>query len=79
MHIVLYQPEIPQNTGCIGRTCVALGAKLWLVQPLGFRIDAECAERFAHRRDEEAWRAKEILEMKRKRDAELAERDGWRD
>ncbi len=38
-HIVLYQPEIPHNTGAIGRTCVALGAKLWLVRPLGFRLD----------------------------------------
>lgn len=39
LHIVLYQPEIPQNAGAIGRTCVALGAKLWLVRPLGFRMD----------------------------------------
>ncbi len=39
LHIVLYQPEIPQNTGNIGRTCVALGAKLWLVRPFGFRLD----------------------------------------
>lgn len=38
LHIVLYQPEIPHNTGAVGRTCVALGAKLWLVRPLGFRI-----------------------------------------
>ena len=41
MHVVLYQPEIPQNTGNIGRTCVALGAELWLVRPLGFRLDAQ--------------------------------------
>ncbi len=40
LHIVLFQPEIPQNTGNIGRTCVALGLKLWLVRPLGFRIDS---------------------------------------
>ena len=39
LHIVLVHPEIPQNAGNIGRTCVALGAKLWLVRPLGFRID----------------------------------------
>lgn len=39
LHIVLYQPEIPQNTGSVGRTCVAVGSKLWLVRPLGFRID----------------------------------------
>lgn len=39
LHIVLYQPEIPHNTGSVGRTCVAVGAKLWLVRPLGFRVD----------------------------------------
>jgi tRNA (cytidine/uridine-2'-O-)-methyltransferase len=38
-HIVLHQPEIPDNTGAVGRTCVALGAKLWLVRPLGFQVD----------------------------------------
>lgn len=39
LNIVLYQPEIPQNTGNIGRTCVAIGARLWMVRPLGFRLD----------------------------------------
>jgi tRNA (cytidine/uridine-2'-O-)-methyltransferase len=39
LHIVLYQPEIPYNSGSVGRTCVAVGAKLWLVRPLGFRLD----------------------------------------
>ncbi len=39
LHIVLYQPEIPPNTGNIGRTCVAIGAKLWLIEPLGFQIN----------------------------------------
>src|SRR5689334_13273969 len=39
LHVVLYQPEIPPNTGNIGRTCVAVGAKLWLVKPLGFQIN----------------------------------------
>lgn len=38
LHVVLYQPQIPPNTGNIGRTCVAIGAKLWLVKPLGFEI-----------------------------------------
>ena len=38
-HVVLFQPEIPQNTGNIGRSCVAVGAKLWMVRPLGFRLD----------------------------------------
>ncbi|MCA9134409.1 MAG: tRNA (cytidine(34)-2'-O)-methyltransferase [Planctomycetales bacterium] len=40
LHVVLYQPEIPPNTGNIGRTCVALGAKLWIVRPAGFRLDS---------------------------------------
>jgi tRNA (cytidine/uridine-2'-O-)-methyltransferase len=39
LHVVLHQPEIPHNTGSVGRTCVAIGAKLWLVRPLGFRVD----------------------------------------
>jgi len=39
LHVVLYQPEIPHNTGSVGRTCVAAGVKLWLVRPLGFRMD----------------------------------------
>ncbi len=39
MNIVLYEPEIPQNTGNIARTCAALGASLHLIKPLGFSID----------------------------------------
>jgi len=39
LHVVLHQPDIPQNAGNIGRTCVAVGAKLWFVRPLGFRLD----------------------------------------
>ncbi len=41
LNVVLYQPDIPQNTGNIGRTCVAVGAKLWLIKPLGFKVDAQ--------------------------------------
>ncbi len=39
MNIVLVEPEIPQNTGNIARTCAATGAKLHLVGPMGFVID----------------------------------------
>jgi tRNA (cytidine/uridine-2'-O-)-methyltransferase len=39
LNVVLYQPDIPQNAGNIGRTCVAVGAKLWFVRPLGFQLD----------------------------------------
>lgn len=38
MHIILHQPEIPANTGNIGRTCVATGTSLHLIEPLGFRL-----------------------------------------
>ncbi len=39
LDVVLFEPEIPYNTGSVGRTCVAVGAKLWLVRPLGFQIE----------------------------------------
>ncbi len=39
IHIVLHEPEIPQNTGNIARTCAATGASLHLIHPLGFTID----------------------------------------
>jgi len=39
INIVMVEPEIPQNTGNISRTCAAIGAKLHLVKPLGFEID----------------------------------------
>ena len=38
LNIVLHEPEIPMNTGNIGRTCVAAGARLHLIEPMGFRI-----------------------------------------
>lgn len=39
MNIVLVEPEIPQNTGNIVRTCAATGARLYIVKPMGFEID----------------------------------------
>ena len=39
LNIVLVEPQIPQNTGNIARTCAATGARLHLVKPLGFAID----------------------------------------
>ena len=45
MNIVLYQPEIPQNTGNIGRTCVATGSTLHLIEPLGFRLNDKMIKR----------------------------------
>lgn len=45
INIVLYQPEIPQNTGNIMRTCAGTGAKLHLIKPLGFRLDEGSVKR----------------------------------
>lgn len=44
-HVVLHEPEIPNNTGNIGRTCVATGASLHLIEPLGFDIDEKACRR----------------------------------
>lgn len=45
INIVLHEPEMPANTGNIGRTCVALGARLHLIEPLGFRLDEKSLKR----------------------------------
>lgn len=45
INIVLYAPEIPQNTGNIMRTCAATGAKLHLIEPLGFKLDEKSIKR----------------------------------
>jgi len=45
MRIVLVEPEIPQNTGNIARTCAATGAELHLIEPLGFSIDEKHVKR----------------------------------
>lgn len=52
MHIVLVAPEIPQNTGSIGRLCVATGTTLHLIDPLGFTID----DRHVRRAGLDYWR-----------------------
>lgn len=45
LNIVLLEPEIPANTGNIGRTCVATGSRLHLIEPLGFRLDEKSLRR----------------------------------
>jgi len=45
MNIVLHQPEIPSNTGNIGRTCMATGTRLHLIEPLGFRLSENALKR----------------------------------
>ncbi|WP_246118529.1 tRNA (cytidine(34)-2'-O)-methyltransferase [Desulfobotulus alkaliphilus] len=44
-HIVLVHPEIPWNTGCVGRSCLGVGATLHLVEPLGFSLSAKEVKR----------------------------------
>lgn len=45
MNVVLFEPEIPANTGNIGRTCVAANTRLHLIKPLGFRLDEKSLKR----------------------------------
>ena len=45
LNIVLHQPEIPANTGNIGRTCVATGTRLHLIEPLGFSLSEKALKR----------------------------------
>lgn len=45
LNIVLLEPEIPANTGNIGRTCAATGSRLHLIEPLGFRLDEKSLRR----------------------------------
>lgn len=45
VNIVLFEPEIPANTGNIGRTCVAAGARLHLIEPLGFSLSEKALKR----------------------------------
>lgn len=47
INVVLYEPEIPQNTGNIMRTCVATNSKLHLIKPLGFKLDDKHMKRCA--------------------------------
>ena len=45
MNIVLYEPEMPANTGNIGRTCVATDTRLHLIEPLGFKLNEKQLKR----------------------------------
>jgi len=57
-HVVLYRPEIPPNTGNAGRLCSAIGARLHVVHPLGFSIDA----RQVRRAGLDYWKHVDLLE-----------------
>ncbi|QEH34165.1 tRNA (cytidine(34)-2'-O)-methyltransferase [Aquisphaera giovannonii] len=68
LHVVLHEPEIAANTGAIGRTCVAVGARLWLVRPLGFHLD----ERSLRRAGLDYWEHLDYRVVDRLQDAALA-------
>ena len=55
LNVVLYEPEIPANTGNIGRTCVATGTRLHLIEPLGFQSGRESNQARGHGLLERTW------------------------
>lgn len=57
LNVVLHEPEIPQNTGNIARTCAAVGAKLHLIKPLGF----ETSDRYLKRAGLDYWSLVEVV------------------
>lgn len=57
-HLALYEPEIPQNSGNVGRLSLAVGARLHLVHPLGFRTD----EKAVRRAGLDYWRSVDVVE-----------------
>ena len=65
LNIVLVEPEIPQNTGNVARTCAATGARLHLVEPLGFDISDKAVKRagldYWHLVDLHVWKSLEEL------------------
>jgi tRNA (cytidine/uridine-2'-O-)-methyltransferase len=58
LHVVLFRPEIPQNTGNVGRTCAFTGARLHLVHPLGFAI----TDRHLRRSGMDYWKSLDLHE-----------------
>ena len=62
LNIVLVEPEIPQNTGNIARTCAAIGAKLHLVKPYGFDISDSAVKKHMKRAGLDYWDKVEIIE-----------------
>ena len=75
LNIVLHQPEIPQNTGNIGRTCVAIGARLWMIRPLGFQL----SDRYLKRAGMDYWQHLdwEVVDSWNDVRTRLPESDAW--
>jgi len=72
-NIVLYNPQIPNNTGSIGRLCVNTGASLHLIKPLGFDIDEKAVRRagldYWHKLDLHVWEDLESFTAAQSKDA----------
>ncbi len=60
IHVVLFNPEIPQNTGNIGRLCACTGTRLHLIHPLGFKLE----DRYLKRSAMDYWTQLDIVEHK---------------
>lgn len=60
LHVVLFQPDIPQNTGNVGRLCAVTGSRLHLIHPLGFRI----TDKHLRRAGMDYWKALDVHEHK---------------
>jgi tRNA (cytidine/uridine-2'-O-)-methyltransferase len=58
LHLILFQPDIPQNTGSIGRTCAITGSRLHLIHPLGFEI----SDRHLKRSGMDYWHSLDVHE-----------------
>lgn len=58
IHVVLFQPEIPHNTGAVGRLCLATGARLHLIRPLGFSLE----DRYLRRAGLDYWAEVDVHE-----------------
>ena len=77
LHIVLVEPEIPQNSGNVARTCAATGSQLHLIRPLGFDI----SEKAVRRAGLDYWNLVEVFDYENREDffrrRPEAERDLW--
>lgn len=62
INIVLYQPEIPQNTGNIARMCVSNDLKLHLIKPLGFQLSGDKADKFLKRSALDYWQFLDLIQ-----------------
>jgi len=78
LHVVLHEPEIPPNAGNVGRTCVAIAAKMWLVRPLGFSLDDYSLRRAGlDYWDELEWEVVDDWDTLRRRLAESGAGEPW--